>query len=56
MYFASFTDCEDDIFKVFLICMFEDANLAEKWTNLAEKLNSIEFVEFVFSKSAYGRH
>ena len=38
--------------KLFLICTFKDPNLAEKLTNLAEnlfkKLNSTEFMEFVF--------
>ena len=41
--------------KLFLICTFIDPNLAEKITNLAEnlkkKLNSMEFMEFVFSRS-----
>ena len=39
------------ILKLFLICMFKDANFAEKFKNLVEKLNSLEFIEFVFSKS-----
>ena len=41
--------------KLFLICSFKESNLAGKRTNLAEisvkKLNSMEFMEFVFSKS-----
>ena len=41
--------------KLFLIRLFKDPKLAEKWTNLAEKkkkiLNSAEFMELVFSKS-----
>ena len=47
-------------FILFLICMFMDPNLAEKLPNLAEnlflKLNSTEFVEFVFSKSVAGQY
>ena len=42
--------------KIFLIFTFKDANLADKFTNLAKKtyenLNSVEFMESVFSKSA----
>ena len=34
--------------KLFLVCTFKESNLAEKRT----KLNSAEFMEFVFSKSA----
>ena len=41
--------------KLFLICSFKESNLAGKRTNLAQipvkKLNSMEFMEFVFSKS-----
>ena len=42
--------------KLFLICTFKDPNLAEKFKkkmaeNLFKKLNSTEFMEFVFSKS-----
>ena len=41
--------------KSFLICTFKDPKFAEKWSNLAEnqkkKFNSVEFMEFVFSKS-----
>ena len=41
--------------KLFLICTFKDPNLAGNLTNLSEnlfkKLNSAEFMEFVFSKS-----
>ena len=44
------------VLELFLICTFKDPKLAEKWTNLAEnpikKLNSAEFMEFVFTKSA----
>ena len=44
------------ILKIFLNCTFKDPNLAEKLTNLEEtlktKLNSPEFMEFVFSKFA----
>ena len=43
------------ILKSFLICTFKDTNLAKKLSNLAEnqkkKLNSTEFMEFVFFKS-----
>ena len=45
------------ILKLFLVCTFKDANFVEKLTNLAEKknkkkkMNSVEFMEFVFSKS-----
>ena len=42
--------------KIFTICTCKDPNLAEKFTNFmeneGEKLNSIEFVEFVYSKSS----
>ena len=42
--------------KLFLICTFKDPNLADKFIDLAEnlkkKLNSTQFMEFVFSKSA----
>ena len=50
-YIASFTGYEDDIFEVIIIYTFKDLNLAENFTNLAEKLNSAEFMEFAFSKS-----
>ena len=44
--------------KYFLICMFKNPNLADILINLADKkrekkLNSAEFMEFVFSKSGY---
>ena len=43
--------------ELFLVCTFKDPKLAEKSTNLAEnqkkKLNSAEFMEFVFSKSDF---
>ena len=42
--------------KLLLICPFKDQNFAENLTNWAEdlflKLNSAEFMEFFFSKSA----
>ena len=40
--------------KLFLICMFKDSRLAEKWINFAENTKKkyfAEFMEFVFSKS-----
>ena len=42
------------VLKLFLVCTFKDPKLAEKWTILAgeKKLNSVESMEFVFSKSA----
>ena len=43
------------ILELFLVCSFKDPKLAEKWTNLEEnpdkKINSTEFIKFVFSKS-----
>ena len=39
--------------KFFLTSMFKNPNLADIFTNLAKKkLNSAEFMEIVFSKSA----
>ena len=37
-YLASFTGYEDDILKLILICTFNDPNLAENLTDLAENL------------------
>ena len=45
------------LLKLFFICTFKDPNLTDKFKNLAEnkkKLNSTEFMEFVFSKSDAG--
>ena len=46
--------------KLFQICMFKNPNLADIFTNFAEKrekkLNSAEFMEFVFFKSGTGHH
>ena len=42
--------------ELFLICIFKDIKLAEKWTNSAEipkKSWTPEFMEFVFSKGDY---
>ena len=44
--------------KLFPVCMFKNPNLADIFTNLAKKkiINSAEFMEFFFSKSASNTH
>ena len=53
---SKFTGYEDDVLKLFLICTFKDKKFGGKNNQFGRKskkqLNSTEFMEFVFSKSA----
>ena len=55
-YFASFTDYEDDIFEVISYFHIQGYKFGGKinkfWQKIFKNLNSTEFMEFVFSRSA----
>ena len=57
-YFASFTGYEDDIFEVFSNLHVQGSKFGGKFDKFGrkslKKLNSAEFMEFVFSKSGQG--